>query len=240
MALDEARGIVYVPTGSAAADFYGANRKGDNLFANTLLALDAATGKRIWHFQAVRHDIWDRDFPAAPSLVTVTHDGRRVDAVAQTTKHGYVYLFDRADGTPLFPIEYRKFPPSDLEGEVTAETQPLPTRPAPFARQALTEDILTSRTPEAHKAALESFRTFRSGGQFVPFTVGQDTVVFPGFDGGAEWGGSAFDPDTHLLYVNANEMAWTGGLAPSVAGKGGRALYLDRCAACHRDNLSGA
>jgi len=240
MAVDVQRGVVYVSTGSAAADFYGANRKGDNLFANTLLALDAATGKRLWHFQAVRHDIWDRDFPAAPSLVTVTHEGRRVDAVAQTTKHGYVYLFDRADGTPLFPIEYRKYPPSTVEGEVTAETQPLPTKPAPFARQALTEDILTQRTPEAHKAALESFRTFRSGGQFVPFAVGQDTVVFPGFDGGAEWGGSAFDPETDLLYVNANEMAWTGGLGPNIAGTGGRALYLDRCAACHRDNLRGA
>jgi len=160
--------------------------------------------------------------------------------VAQTTKHGYLYLFDRTDGRPLFPIEYRKYPPSTVEGETTAETQPLPTRPTPFARQALTEDVLTRRTPEAHEAALASFRTFRSGGQFVPFTVGQDTVVFPGFDGGAEWGGSAFDPETHLLYVNANEMAWTGGLAPNVAGTGGRALYLDRCASCHRDDRRGA
>ncbi len=240
MALDEARGIVYVPTGSAAADFYGANRKGDNLFANSLIALDAAAGKRIWHFQAVRHDLWDRDFPAPPSLVTVTHEGRRVDAVAQTTKSGFVYLFDRADGTPLFPIEYRKYPPSAVESEVAAETQPLPVKPAPFARQVLTEDMLTQRTPEAHRAALESFRSFRSEGQFVPFSVGKDTVVFPGFDGGAEWGGSAFDPETSLLYVNANEMAWTGGLAPNVAGAGGRALYLRACSSCHRDDLRGA
>src|SRR5262249_13809185 len=145
MALDEARGIVYVPTGSAAADFYGANRVGDDLFANTLLALEAATGKRIWHFQAVRHDIWDRDLPAPPSLVTVTHDGRRVDAVAQTTKHGYLYLFDRANGTPLFPIEDHKVPPSTVEGEVAADTQPLPVRPAPFARQMLTESLITQR-----------------------------------------------------------------------------------------------
>jgi quinoprotein glucose dehydrogenase len=240
MALDEARGIVYAPTGSAAADFYGANRTGDNLYANTLLALDAATGKRIWHFQAVRHDIWDRDFPSMPSLVTVTRGGQRVDAVAQTSKHGYVFLFDRATGAPLFPIEEQTFPPSTLEGEVTAKTQPLPTRPTPFARQRLTEDLLTSRTPEARQAALAAFRKVRSDGQFVPFTVGKDTIVFPGFDGGAEWGGSAFDPESALLYVNANEMAWTGGLAPSVAVTGGRTLYLRSCASCHRDNRGGA
>ncbi|MGH9331745.1 MAG: PQQ-binding-like beta-propeller repeat protein, partial [Vicinamibacterales bacterium] len=130
MAVDEGRGIVYVPTGSAAADFYGANRAGDNLFANTLLALDAATGKRIWHFQAVRHDIWDRDFPAPPNLVTVTRSGRPVDAVAQTTKQGYVFLFDRTSGTPLFPIKYRKYPRSRIDGEAAAGSQPLPTWPA--------------------------------------------------------------------------------------------------------------
>jgi glucose dehydrogenase len=240
MALDEARGIVFAPTGSAAADFHGANRAGDNLYANSLIALDAATGKRIWHFQAVRHDIWDRDFPSQPSLVTVTRGGARVDAVAQTSKHGYVFLFDRATGAPLFPIEEHPFPPSTLEGEVTAKAQPLPARPAPFARQRLTEDMLTSRTPEARQAALEAFRKLRSDGQFVPFAVGKDTIVFPGFDGGAEWGGSAFDPESALLYVNANEMAWTGGLAPSVPVKGGRTLYLQSCASCHRDNLRGA
>ncbi|HET6898805.1 MAG TPA: pyrroloquinoline quinone-dependent dehydrogenase [Vicinamibacteria bacterium] len=240
MALDEARGIVYVPTGSAAADFYGANRAGDNLYANSLLALDAATGKRIWHFQAVHHDVWDRDFPSQPGLVTVTRDGARVDAVAQTSKQGYVFLFDRATGAPLFPIEERRFPASTLEGEVTAATQPLPTRPAPFSRQRLTEDMLTRRTPEAHQAAVEAFRKLRSDGPFVPFVAGQDTIIFPGYDGGAEWGGSAFDPESGLLYVNANEMAWTGGLAPSVPVKGGRTLYLRSCASCHRDNRRGA
>jgi quinoprotein glucose dehydrogenase len=240
MALDAQRGIVYVPTGSASADFYGANRAGDNLFANCLLALDAATGTRRWHFQGVRHDVWDRDFPAPPSLVTVTRGGRRLDAVAQTSKHGHVFLFDRDDGTPLFPIEEVPAPPSTLEGEVTARTQPLPTRPAPFARQRLTEDLLTRRSAEAHRAALESFRALRSGGPFLPFTAGRDTLVFPGYDGGAEWGGSAFDPETGLLYVNANEMAWTGALAPAPAGTGGRELYLRHCAACHHDDLRGA
>jgi quinoprotein glucose dehydrogenase len=239
LAVDEKRGIVYVPTGSAAADFFGANRTGDNLYANCLLALDAATGKRIWHFQSVRHDIWDRDFPSQPSLVTIERDGRQIDAVAQTSKQGYVYLFDRTNGAPLFPLESRTVPPSTVEGEVAADTQRLPTKPAPFARQRLTEDMLTTRTPEAHQAVLDAFRRFRSEGQFIPFSVGLETIVFPGYDGGAEWGGSAFDPETSLLYVNSNELAWTGSLAPNLPGAGGRQLYLQNCAACHRDDRRG-
>jgi glucose dehydrogenase len=209
MAVDVKRGLVFVPTGSASADFYGANRVGDNLFANTLLALDANTGKRVWHFQAVKHDIWDRDFPSQPTLVTVERDGKRVDAVAQTTKHGFVFLFDRANGKPLFPIEYRRVPASTVEGEITSPTQPFPLKPAPFARQRLTEDILTRRTPLVHQWALDQFKTFQSGGQFIPFMVGKPTVIFPGFDGGAEWGGSALDPNTGVLYVNSNDIVWT-------------------------------
>jgi quinoprotein glucose dehydrogenase len=240
MTVDVKRGIVYVPTGSAAADFYGANRVGDDLFANTLLALDAATGKRIWHFQGVKHDIWDRDFPSPPTLVTVERDGKRIDAVAQTTKQGFVFLFDRANGKPLFPIEYRRVPPSTVEGEVVAKTQPFPLKPAPFARQLLTEDMLTTRTPEAHQWALEQFKTLRSDGLFVPFMVGKETVVFPGFDGGAEWGGSALDPTTGVLYVNANDIAWTSSMrrAPTAASLG-RQTYLSQCAACHGENMSG-
>ena len=240
MALDEKRGIVYAPTGSAASDFYGADRVGDNLFANTLLALNAATGERIWHFQAVRHDIWDRDFPSPPVLVNVKREGRTVDAVAQFSKQGWLYLFDRATGQPLNPIEYRAYPPSDLPGERAAAEQPLPVRPAPYARQALTEDMLTTRTPQAHAWALEQFRKLRSNGQFLPFTTGKETVIFPGFDGGAEWGGQAFDPSTGLLYVNANEMAWTASLAVTQAPNSARRVYLDQCANCHRDNLQGA
>jgi quinoprotein glucose dehydrogenase len=240
MALDEARGIVYVPTGSASADFYGANRLGDDLFANSLIALDAATGRRLWHFQAVHHDIWDRDFPSPPSLVTVTRNGRRIDAVAQTSKHGFVFLFDRATGTPLFPIASSRYPESTVDGERAAAAQPLPTRPAPFARQRLTEQMLTNRTPQAHQAALEAFRTLHSDGQFVPLSVGSQTVIFPGFDGGAEWGGSAFDPGSGLLYVNANEMAWTASLAPNDSSDGGgRQTYLASCASCHRDDMKG-
>ena len=209
MAVDVQRGIVFAPTGSAAADFYGANRVGDNLFANTLLALDAETGKRVWHFQAVRHDIWDRDFPSPPTLVTVQRNGRLIDAVAQTTKHGFLFLFDRANGTPLFPLEYRRVAPSALDGEVAAEAQPFPTKPAPFSRQLLTESMLTTRTPGAHQWALEKFRTFKNGGPFTPLELGRETVVFPGFDGGAEWGGSAFDPATSVIYINSNDVPWS-------------------------------
>lgn len=240
MALDPEKGILYVPTGSAAFDFYGANRVGDDLFANCLLALKADTGERLWHFQGVRHDIWDRDFPSPPALVTVKRDGKDIAAVAQTTKQGFVYLFDRATGQPLFPVEYRKYPASNVPGEITAASQPLPSKPAPFARQLLTEDLLTNRTPEAHQWALEHFRTFSSEGQFVPFSVGKDTVLFPGFDGGAEWGGPAVDPQTAILYVNANEMAWTGALAPNTGENSGQGIYLSQCSVCHGEKLAGS
>src|SRR6266571_504541 len=208
MSLDVKRGLVFVPTGSAADDYYGANRVGDDLFANSLIVLKAETGERVWHFQFVRHDIWDRDLPAPPNLVTVRHSGRAIDAVAQVTKSGHVFLFDRVTGEPLFPIAYRTYPKSDVEGEVTADSQPLPLAPEPFTRQRLSEDMLTDRTPAAHRAALERFRAVRSGGQFVPVSL-RGTIVFPGLDGGAEWGGAAFDPETSVLYVNANEMPWT-------------------------------
>jgi quinoprotein glucose dehydrogenase len=240
MTVDRERGMLYAPTGSAAFDFYGADRIGDDLFANTLLALNADTGERIWHFQAVKHDLWDRDFPAPPVLLTVNRDGKKVDAVAQTTKQGFVFLFDRSNGQPLFPIECRSYPPSDVPGEVAAQQQCLPTKPAPFARQLLTQDLLTDRSPEAHQWALDQFRNFRSEGQFVPFSVGKDTVIFPGFDGGAEWGGAAADPDTGILYVNANEMAWTAALGENTAQNTPKALYLNQCAVCHGEKMAGS
>jgi quinoprotein glucose dehydrogenase len=239
MALDVKRGIIYVPTGSAAFDFYGADRLGSDLFANCLLALHAETGERIWHFQAVHHDLWDRDFPAPPVLLTVKRDGQDIEAVAQTSKQGFVFLFDRTNGKPLFPIESRKYPSSDMPGEVAASEQSLPTRPAPFSRQLLTEDLLTNRTPEGHQWAVEHFRKFRSEGQFVPFTVGKDTVIFPGFDGGAEWGGAAVDPETAIIYINANDIAWTGALAENTGGNSGRGIYQSQCASCHGENLKG-
>ena len=240
MSLDLARGILYVPTGSAAFDFYGVDRIGDDLFANCLIALNAKTGQRLWHFQGVRHDLWDRDFPSPPVLVTVHRGGKAIDAVAQPSKQGFLYLFDRVTGQSLFPIEYRDYPASPLPGEVTARQQGLPTKPAPYSRQKLTEDMLTNRTPEVHQWALQQFKTFRSGGQFVPLTVGQETVVFPGFDGGAEWGGSAVDPETAIFYINANDIPWTGALAETTAHKSAKAIYVSQCAMCHGDNHQGA
>ena len=240
MTLDPRRGILYAPTGSAAFDFYGADRVGDNLFANCLLALNAETGERIWHFQGVRHDIWDRDFPSPPALLTVKRDGKEIDAVAQTSKQGFVYLFDRISGKPLFPMESRKYPASNVPGEVTASEQLLPARPAPFARQLLTADLLTNRTPEMHRWALEKFKKFRSGGQFLPFTVGKDTVIFPGFDGGAEWGGPAVDTETAIIYVNSNDAAWTGALAPNTGENSPRAIYMSQCSICHGEKMTGS
>ena len=240
MSVDLARGVLYVPTGSAAFDFYGPDRIGDDLFANCLIALNAETGERLWHFQAVRHDLWDRDFPSPPVLLTVHHDGKAIEAVAQPSKQGFVFLFDRLTGQPLFPIEYRDYPASSLAGEVAARQQGLPTKPAPFSRQSFTEDMLTRRTPAIHQWALEKFKTFRSEGQFVPFNVGKDTVVFPGFDGGAEWGGSAVDPETAILYVNANDTVWTGALAETTVQKSANAIYLSQCALCHGDNRQGS
>ena len=242
MALDVKRGLVYVPTGSAAYDFYGGNRAGDNLFANTLLCLDARTGKRMWHFQAVKHDVWDRDFPTNPVLVSVLRNGKLVDAVAQATKSGHVYVFDRVSGASLFPLEEKPAPPSPAAGEQLAATQVLPLKPEPFARQRLTGEMLTTRTPLANRMARARLRTLRSNGQWEPPSE-EGTIVFPGFDGAAEWGGQAFDPETGLFYVNSNEMAWILRLVPrskATAATNGRRLYVRNCAGCHRDDLGGS
>jgi quinoprotein glucose dehydrogenase len=242
LALDAARGMVFIPTGSASYDFYGADRHGDDLYANCLIALNANTGERVWHFQFVRHDLWDRDNPTAPSLITLNHGGRRVDAVAQVTKSGYVFVFDRDTGKPLFPIEYRKVQPSDVDGEQAADTQPLPVKPPPFSRQELTEDLLTERTPEAHRAVLERFRTLRSGPQFTPPSL-QGTIFLPGLDGGDSYGGAAFDPGTGILYVNANEMPWILQLGDrTTLGRRNTAegLYRRQCAACHGADRRGS
>jgi len=241
MAVDVEHGIVYAPTGSAVMDFYGGDRVGDDLYANTLLALDANTGKRLWHFQGVHHDIWDRDFPSPPALFSIMQGNKRIDALAQTTKQGYLYLFNRISGEPLFPIHEHPYPPSTVPGEVTAPTQPLPDSPAPYARQSLSEDTLTTRSPEAHDWALKTFRTLRNGGQFYPIAVGQQTIVFPGFDGGAEWGGPAIDPAAKVLFVNAQEMAWLGGLVPTTQGAGpGEQIFESQCAMCHGVDRAGS
>ena len=240
MAVDLERGIVFVPTGSAAPDFYGATRIGDNLYADTLVALNAETGQRIWHFQGVHHDIWDRDFPAPPILVSVMQQGKLIPAVAQTTKQGYLYAFNRVTGASLFPIENRPYPVSTTPGERASTTQPYPLKPEPFAPQTVTEDTLTNRTPEAHQWALKRFREMRHDGQFVPLSVGKDTLVSPSFEGGAEWGGPAVDPETGILYINANNYASIGALAVNTGDSPGRKTYLSQCSLCHGERRAGS
>lgn len=249
-ALDEKRGIVYAPTGSATNDFYGGLRKGENLFANCLIAIDAATGKRKWHFQTIHHDMWDRDLPSAPNLLTVTHDGVRIDAVSVSTKTGYVFLFDRETGKPLFPVEEKPVPAhSDLEGESPWPTQPAPLLPEPFVKQRLQESDLNKLVPEAsQKIILEQFRTMNSKHMFTPPGF-EKSVIYPGYDGGAEWGGSAVDPETGYLYVNANQIPWTMQMElaknPSKSqnltwNELGKRIYLSNCASCHGEDRKGS
>jgi quinoprotein glucose dehydrogenase len=241
MVLDEKHRLIFAPTGSAVSDFYGYDRIGDDLYANTLLALDADTGKLKWHFQGMHHDVLDRDFPSPPVLLTVMHNGRRVEAVAQATKQGYLFVLDRLTGKPLFPVTEEPVAQSDVPGEKTSATQPVPVLPAPYARQRLSEGLLTNRTPQAHQWALEQFRSFHHGGPFTPLKVGQQTVVFPGYDGGAEWGGQAADAEHGILYLNANDVAWTGSLASGAAMSSlGARLYQDDCSSCHGPDRKGA
>jgi quinoprotein glucose dehydrogenase len=230
MTVDTARGVVYVPTGSATPDFYGGDRLGANLFANSLLALDAQTGKRLWHFQTVHHDLWDRDLPAAPNLVTVTRGGSHVDAVAQIAKSGFVFVFDRQSGKPLFDIEERAVPPSDLRGERAWPTQPFPVKPAPFARQTIAAADVTDQ---------KRFRSLRRSVFYTPPSM-EGSIVLPGFDGGGEWGGAAVDPETATLYINASDVPWIAAmresarLAPrSGPSRAGAAVYAAHCAGCH-------
>ena len=235
-ALDEKRGLVFCPTGSATFDFWGGNRIGQDLFANCLIALDARTGKRVWHQQLVHHDLWDRDLPAPPNLVTLTHGGRKVDAVAQVTKSGHVFVFNRETGEPLFPILEVPVPMSDLQGESAWPTQPLPTKPSPFSRQLFTYDEITDISPESHRQVLDRFSRIRPHTPFLPPSR-EGTILFPGFDGGAEWGGAATDPDG-VLYVNGNEMPWVLTMVETKSRAGeplttGEAIFTQICAACH-------
>jgi quinoprotein glucose dehydrogenase len=213
MSVDTERGLVFLPVGSATYDFYGGDRKGANLYANSLVALDAATGAVRWHFQTVHHDLWDYDLPAQPTLVTVRKDGRDVAAVAQVSKSGFVFVLDRATGQPLFPVEERPVPASTVPGESASPTQPIPTRPPPLVRQSITRDQLTTVTPESNRTCTELFDTARTGPLFTPPAVAF-TLTFPGTLGGATWSGAAFDPVRRRLYVNVNEVGALGGLLP--------------------------
>jgi quinoprotein glucose dehydrogenase len=206
LTVDEQNGIVFVPFGTARYDFYGGNRHGQNLFANSIVALDARTGKRIWHYQLVHHDLWDYDLPAAPKLLTVRNNGRGVDVVAQPTKFGFLYVFNRTTGAPLWPIEERTAPKSDVPGEESWPTQPFPTKPPAVARQSFTEKDINPYLPEAERqAAIETFRTYRNEGLFTPPSL-RGSIEMPGHNGGSNWGRSAVDPTKGTMYIVSNEQ----------------------------------
>ena len=241
MALDRQRGILYAPTGSAAFDFYGGNRKGDNLFANCLLALDVRTGKRLWHYQLVRHDIWDRDVPAPPNLVTVVQNGKKIDAVAQITKQGYIFVFDRVSGKPLFPIENRTFTFDAVAGEFPSKTQPIPLKPTYFARQSFTEKDLNSFVAD-RDSLVALIRKARTGSAYIP--IGKDmTIFFPGTDGGGQWGGAATDPQG-VMYIPSKEIPVYTSLVSrkqesNAKTTTGKQLYRQYCSACHGEDRRG-
>ncbi|MFD2099351.1 pyrroloquinoline quinone-dependent dehydrogenase [Flagellimonas iocasae] len=242
IALDEETGIIYVPTGSASPDFYGGKRNGTNLFANTLLALNAETGERIWHFQLIHHDVWDRDLPAPPNLITVERDGKKIKAVAQVTKQGYVYVFDRATGEPLFDIEEVPVPASTLDGEESWPTQPIPVKPKPFARLAknLTEADV-SPYAENKEELQEIIRTMDKR-EFSPPSL-ETNVLFPGLDGAAEWGGAGADPEDGIIYVNSNEIPWYLQMVENEVIEGeaplGELVYNRYCVICHQKDRKG-
>jgi quinoprotein glucose dehydrogenase len=235
--VDTDRGIAFIATGSPADDFYGVTRAGDNLYANCVIALDANTGKRLWHFQATHHDLWDSDFAAPPSLLTVNSEGKRVAAVAATNKMGFVYIFDRVTGKPLFPIVETKVPASTVPGEAASLTQPIPTLPAALNKLTLSRDEVTNRTPEMRAWAQQQYDTFLGAQQpFTPLSIGKVTMVTPGWKGGVEWGGMTSDPEKGILYANVNNVFSLGSLADSStfrrAGQGERA-YRQQCMLCH-------
>ena len=220
LSLDAARGWLYVPVEAATGDYYGGHRPGDNLYATSLVCLDVRTGERIWHYQIVHHDIWDYDNPTAPILADVTVDGRPVEAVVQLTKQSFAYVFDRVTGEPVWPMEERPVPPSDVPGERASPTQPFPTKPAPYDRQGFTEDDLIDFTPALRSAALEAIKPFRLGPLFTPASLRnapdstRGTLSLPGTLGGANWEHGAFDPETGLLYVGSYTNASVLALAP--------------------------
>jgi quinoprotein glucose dehydrogenase len=248
--LDEKRGILFAPTGSASYDFYGGKRTGDNLFANSVLALDAATGKRIWHFQTVHHDVWDRDLPSAPILINIKKDGKNIDAIAQITKSGFIFLLDRKTGKPVYPVNEVAVPTeSELAGEKLSSTQPIPTFPKPFSRQApITENDLNNLVPDSsYQDIKKRLAGYKTGNIFTPPSK-EGTIIFPGFDGGGEWGGAAYDPTTSIIYVNASEMPWILTMVDVKEKKtsretnleAGKRLYHSTCMTCHGTQRQGS
>ncbi|MFT5884501.1 MAG: quinoprotein glucose dehydrogenase [Arcticibacterium sp.] len=245
LSLDEKRGMVYVPTGSATYDFWGGYRLGDNLFANSLIALDADTGERVWHYQVVHHDVWDRDLPATPNLVTIKKEGKEIDAVAQITKHGFVFMFDRESGEPIFPIDEKPIIQNNMEGDQTSATQPTPRLPEPFARQYLTEKDILNITPELAEEANGMMEDVEYGDLWLSPSQERPFLLLPGFDGGGEWGGAAVDQESGIMYVNSSEMPWLVEMIPNEAAKlkkgeiRGSSIYANNCANCHGADREG-
>lgn len=239
--LDEKRGILFAGTGNPTNDFYGGNRIGHGLYGNCVLAIDALTGKLIWHYQTVHHDVWDMDISSPPVLITLERNGKKIDAVAQSTKTGFIFIFERETGEPLFPVEERPVPTdSEIPGEQLSPTQPYPLLPKPFARQLLTEhDLNTLVSDSSYQDIKKRFQSYRSTGMFTPPGT-QGTIILPGYDGGGEWGGPSVDPETNILYVNANEMAWVLNIVENKPDKknttqlqAGVSLYQRHCMSCH-------
>ncbi|GAB3232414.1 PQQ-binding-like beta-propeller repeat protein [Algoriphagus aestuariicola] len=234
MTVDQDRGIVYVPTGSATYDFWGGYRSGDNLYANSLLALDARTGQRIWHFQAVHHDVWDRDFPANPNLIRIQKDGKWIDAVAQISKQGMTYVFDRESGEPIWPIPETPVTQSVMPGEVSSKTQPTPSMPEPFMKMVFEEKDILNLKPDWESDIRNQLNNAILGDTWAPPHPERPIVLFPGMDGGGEWGGASFDPETQTLYVNANQIPWLIEMTPNASfGNVGQSIYTNYCGNCH-------
>ncbi|WP_245804111.1 pyrroloquinoline quinone-dependent dehydrogenase [Chryseolinea serpens] len=247
LSIDMARGMVFLALGSPSYDYYAIDRKGENLYGNCVLALDAATGHYKWHFQTVHHDLWDYDLPAPPNLVTIKKDGKDIDAVAQVTKHGFVFVLDRDTGKPLYPVEERKVPASNMPGEEAWPTQPFPVKPKAFVKQSMTEDDLNHYSEADHKATLEKFRSVRYEGLFTPPDL-KGTLSLPATRGGANWGGAAYDPGTSFLYIRGNnlpEIQTIVDLDKHFAARDnsmfetGRATYLKHCSSCHGPEKKG-
>jgi quinoprotein glucose dehydrogenase len=247
--LDEKRGIVFAGTGNPTNDFYGGDRLGNGLFGNCILAIDANSGKRIWHYQTVHHDVWDMDISSPPVLITLNRNGKKVDAIAQSTKMGFIFVLDRLTGKPLFPVVERAVKTDGaVPGEVLSPTQPFPTIPKPFVRQILTENDLNTLVPDSsYQDVKRRFHSYRSQGIYTPPSE-QGTVILPGYDGGGEWGGPAVDPKTNILYVNANEMTWVLHMVKEkqisktrdlTNLEAGQLLYSRTCIACHGPDRKG-